>query len=231
MNLIWYIFFFFIAMILLLIFSQVRIHILINKQKKNDYIQLDFYLFYNLIKFKKKIPVILFESFSEGIKFKSESDILGTSDDNTKKDRITPDKYKLWRKQFNRLIRNVDNLHQIIKGFLRHVYLDLYKWESVVGTGDAMHTGLVAGFIWTGKGIILALTSNYVVFTKKPDISVKPVFNKKVYNSKFECILRFRVGYVILTGISLLLRLRRGGEKNGRRTSYSGINANSYGKS
>jgi len=230
-NLIWYIFFFFIVLILLVIFSEVKIHILINKQRKNDYVQLNFFLFYNLIKFNKKIPVIVFESFSEGIKYKSESNISGASDTNAKKDRVTPEKFKLWKKQFSRLIRNVDNLHLVIKRFLKHVYLDLYKWESIVGTGDAMHTGLVAGFIWTSKGIILALTANYVVFTKKPIIFVKPIFNKQVYNSRFECILRFRVGYLILTGISLLLRQRRGGEKNGRRTSYPRINANSYGKS
>lgn len=232
MDFLWYVFFFFLILILLIIFSKVKINLLVNKQAKNDFIEVKILLFFGLIKYQKRIPLIIFESLDEGIKYQSETNISGMGDTKTKIDRITEEKYKKWSFEFEKILKHIKDLYAIIKKFLRHVQLEIKQWETQIGTGDAMSTAIIVGVAWELKGIFLGLSSKYMLLNENPNLIVKPDFNNQVLNSRFECIFSFRVGYFIVTGIRLLIKYIQGGEKNGRRTaSHTRLNENSYGKS
>lgn len=225
----WYLIIFLLIFIALLIISNVKVNILLNKERKNDFIQIKISLFFGLINLTKKIPLIKFESFEEGIKFKSETD--GTGIHTNKKDRITPEKAAKWEKDYRYMIKNIKNFYRTTEKLLKHVYIEQFKWESNFGTGDAMNTGILTGVIWGIKGISLGIISNFMILHTKPTISVTPIYDKQVFKSRLECIIKVRLGHVILTGIKLLFKLYQGGGKIVRRTSYTGINENSYGKS
>ncbi len=225
----WYLFYLFFALISFVLYSEIIVNIIINKKSKNDFIEIHIWLFYKFIHLKKKIPMVLFESMEEGIKFKSETVGTGVGQ-KAKKDRISPKKVKKWHKQFYEILTKIHDFYFEIKKLLTHVKLEEFKWVSMIGTGNAMETGIMTGMMWSFKGILLGIITKYVDLKKKPYLTVDSDFHHKVYNSRFECILKIRVGYVILTGIRLSIKLIKGAVKNGRRASYSRINENSYGK-
>ena len=229
MNWIWLSLLVFIFLLLIIIFTEVKVHFTFNKEEKNDFLEIHIWLFFKLIHIKKKIPIILFESIDEGIKFKSKTEVSKSGFSDKKKDRITSKKVSIWRQQFKRLVNQIHDFYRVVKSFLKHIKVDLYKWESVIGTGDAMKTGLLNGILWGVKGSTLAFLSKYMILNKKPVLKIDSDFKNEIYQSRIECILRFRLGYLILTGMRLI-KLYLGGEKSGRRTSYSRINENSYGK-
>lgn len=214
---------------LLLVFSEVKVQIKINKNDKNDYVQMNMWFLYNLIHLHKKIPLIKFESVNEGIGFTSETNIE-SQNVQAKKDRITPKKLSNYQKQYKNVLNQIHDFYPIIKKFFKHIRMDQLSWQSVIGTGDAMSTGVLSGVLWSFKGLIIGILSKYIRLTKKPGINVISDFKQKRVIIQFECILRFRVGHLIVTGMRLLLKYFKGGLKNARRSSYSRVNENSYGK-
>lgn len=212
----WYVIIFLILAISLIILSEVKVHILLKKQEKNDFIVVNLWFLYNLIHIRKEIPLVLAKSFEEGIMYESNTSVNKTKKTDEKKERITPRKAVKWRKQTKKFLSEIHNFYAIIKVFLKHVKIDLFKWESKIGTGDAMVTGILNGLLWGVKGSIIGLISKYFRMTEKPIFSVVPEYNKVLYHSMFECILRFKVGHVIVTGIRILFKLTKGGGKKWR---------------
>lgn len=215
----WYVILAFTSILILFILSEIKIRLTINKQKNNDFIEIKVWIFYNLIRITKKIPIIAFESVNEGIKYKSETNKPGNNTE--KKDRITKKKVINWRKQFKQIVHHIHDFYIILKKFVKKIRIDVYKWETIVGTGDAMDTGLISGLLWGIKGSTLGIVSNYAQLHTNPIISVSPEFNKQIYTSRFECILRFRVGYLIITGIRLIVKLFQGGRKKWQKNILS----------
>lgn len=216
-------------LILLVAFSEVKIQIKINKKYKNDYVQINMWFLYNLIHLHKKIPLIKLESAKEGIGFTSETNIQ-SQNVQSKKDRLTPKKLSYYQKQYKHVLNQIHDFYPVIKQFLKHIRMDQFSWQSVIGTGDAMNTGVLSGVLWGFKGLTVGIVSKYMKLTKKPALNVIPDFKQKRMQIQFECILRFRVGHVIVTGMRLLSKYLKGGLKNARRSSYSRVNENSYGK-
>ncbi|OEF97248.1 hypothetical protein BHF71_03685 [Vulcanibacillus modesticaldus] len=213
MGLLGYILIFILLLIILLIFSEVKIHILYKKDQNNDFMEVNLWFLYRLIHIKKKISLIDADAKDRGIKYKSSTNVNSVPKPETKKERITVEKIIDWNKKFKHLLKRVHNLKKEVNAFLKHVKIDLFIWESKIGTGDAMETGIVTGVVWGLKGYILGLVSKYTVVKSLPFLDVKPIFTNKIYHSRFECILRFRIGYLIVTGIRLIFKFYKGGRK------------------
>ena len=207
----WYIVIFIFIFLLFIIISDVKLHFVFNKEFKNDYLSIDIYLFYQLIKIRKKIPLIVFESLNEGIKYQSETN--ATAMDKEKKDRITGTKLKGWNRDYKEFLKKITDFYQVLKIFLQKVHIDKLEWKTVIGTDDAMVTGILAGFVWQIKGIALGIISNLLSLDTRPQLVVTPDFNNEINHTRIECILRFRVGNVILTGMHILFKLAQGGRK------------------
>ena len=217
MNWLIYILIFIVVLLILILFSEVRVRVLFKKDDQDDMLEINLRLFYQLIRINKKIPMIKLESAEEGIKYQSETNAQATdaSAEKTseKKNRITGHKLLEWRKQLKQILNQVRDLYPELKKFLKHVQIDKYQWESIIGTGDAVNTAVLTGVIWGLKGSLLGLITAYVKLAPKPFIKVIPEYSKEIFQSRFECILRFRVGYLIFTGIRILFKFLQGGRK------------------
>ena len=220
MNMHWYHYLLIILMLLLIlfIFSNIKVKINFKKDNKNDLITIDIWMFYQLIHYRREVPLIVFESFNEGIKYKT-NDNIQISKENEAKDRITTTKISRFQKQFNHFLRNIQDFFELIKYFLSHVHFDRFFWKSTIGVGDAMLTGITIGAIWGLKGSAIGIISKFMKLRKQPEIYVEAVYQEMVLQSQFECILRFRVGYVFLTGIRLAMKIIKGGVKKWQENS------------
>lgn len=198
---------------MIIIFSPIKIQIQVHKQGKNDEVIIDFWFLYQLFHLRKMIPMIAIESIHEGTKFKTETKVSMVSELEPKKDRLTPEKVTHWNKQYHRFLKHVTDFYEVMKRFLSHVHIDKLYWQSQVGTGEAMETGLLTGVVWSIKGSILGIISKYIILTKDPILVVEPNFQQRVFRTNFECIISFRLGHVILTGIRIILKFLKGGGK------------------
>jgi len=214
MNWIRYILLFLLITVILIILSEVKIHFLVHKEKKNDFIEINLWLFYNLLHIKKKIPMIALESPKEGVKYETDTTISNNKNNKSKKKhRVTPAETKKWHHNYKDLLANVQDFYGIITLFLRHVYIEKYRWETKIGVGEPMETGVLVGIAWSIKSSILGIVSKFVRLRGKPFVNINPDFDHELFQTHFECIVRFRVGNVILTGIRILTKYVKGGRK------------------
>ncbi len=77
-------------------------------------------------------------------------------------------------------------------------------WKTTFGFSDAAITGILAGFFWMIKGVILNRLKNRTILTSQPVINVIPVFEHVTFEIDFRCIFSVRIGNVISAAISIL---------------------------
>lgn len=88
----------------------------------------------------------------------------------------------------------------------KHMLIDDMVWNTVIGLEDAMYTAVGAGGIWACKGTLISYLKNHRRL-KNFQVNVTPDFSSKILLSELECIIKWRIGYIIYIAI-LLLRLR-----------------------
>ncbi|MFV9510732.1 DUF2953 domain-containing protein [Tepidibacillus sp. LV47] len=192
------IFFFFILI------SDIKILIRVKKEDKNDRIEVDGWMLYHMIHIRKTVPLIIFESSDEGVKYKSHSNLPHQQ---KKKDRITKKKIKKWQWNVSKLLSQVQDFYGAFKSFLKKVHIDRLKWETKIGLDEAFLTAISAGMIWSIKGIFLGFLSKYLILDDKPSIHVRPMFNQSFFHTYIEAAFHFRMGVVVWFGIKVIIRL------------------------
>ncbi len=95
-------------------------------------------------------------------------------------------------------------MHGIVKTFLKKISVKQFEWHTLIGIGDAAHTGVISGAIWAIKGSIIGMLSHYLNFKEMPHIMVTPHFQAVVSQTKIKCIFQFRIGHAILAGLKLI---------------------------
>lgn len=114
-----------------------------------------------------------------------------------------------WLERISNLIKSAGDIHTILKGFLQKIKVKKFSWSSHIGTGDAAATGILAGQVWSVKGIATGLVSHYMRIVGQPQLEVHPVFQGTAAATHFECAVSFRSGRVIVTAIKLLRYIRK----------------------
>ncbi|HWI61653.1 MAG TPA: DUF2953 domain-containing protein [Symbiobacteriaceae bacterium] len=93
---------------------------------------------------------------------------------------------------------------------LRVGRVDVY-WE--IGGSDAMQSALLAGYGWSLVGIILTQVSRLIALDPGvPRVRVAPVFAGPACRLDVDCIVHYRLGNIIVTGVWILFRVVRDGE-------------------
>lgn len=152
------------------------------------------------------------------VKVKQQMESSMNPNDSDKVDTITKDKVQWVKKQMNTVISHVHDFYPTIQKFLKHIQCKELSWHTSMGIGDAAATGTITGIIWSIKSIILATMTNYIVLRTFPRLSVQPVWNQTVIHTQFRCILTLKLGHAIVTGIRILLKLRKGRERKWQTT-------------
>lgn len=89
---------------------------------------------------------------------------------------------------------------------VRHITCKRFVWKTKVGFGDAAATGIGGGLLWSIKGVIFSLLQkNVASLSGETEIVITPVFDQETISTRIDCILKLRVGYIIIACIRLLL--------------------------
>jgi hypothetical protein len=180
----------------------------------NDHLKLEFKIWFGIIKFKKEIPVIKIDDNSPSIVIEDETKI-GKNEKTTDEGNSQFDKKDIFQsfKDAKELLQHVVGFHQVIREFLAKVNLKQVEWHTVIGFGDAAYTGMATGAIWTLKGSIIGILSHYMRLREMPRMTVTPYFQYKVTQTRFRCMIQFRIGQAMLAGLKLI-KFWKGGRPN-----------------
>ncbi|PFE03619.1 Yvgn And cofactor Nadph [Bacillus cereus] len=107
------------------------------------------------------------------------------------------------------LIKKLQEIHTIIKGFLKKVKINKWRWHSQIGTGDAASTGIVTGYAWGIKGMTAGALGQYTHVIDVPEFEITPVFQGKGFASKGELTASFHIYRALVAGVKLLLFMRK----------------------
>jgi hypothetical protein len=187
----------------------------------NDHLKLEFKIWFGMMKYKKEIPLIKIDDNSPTIVVKDKTK-LGKDEKTSKEDvkQIGKKDILISLNNAKELLHHVIKLHHVVRSFLRKVSVKRVEWHTVIGLGDAASTAVSTGGIWAVKGSMIGMISHYMKLKEMPRMTVTPYFQYKVTQTRFRCMIQFRIGQAMLAGLKLI-KFWKGGRPNFKTKSSS----------
>lgn len=168
---------------------------------KDDLLQLKVQLWRFTI-YKFETPMIHFNEVQQSVTFTEESESAGA--DKTEKKKWTwHTMIHFWRDS-RRMLKQVVDLKGKVYAFLAHVTVQSFSWRTELGTGDAASAAKIAGLLWGVKGSLCGYLGTKLKWQKPPNLIVVPHYQAAGWAVSFSCIVSFRLGHAIRTGIKLI---------------------------
>lgn len=196
---------------ILIILTKLKIHITYSHKQKDDHFRLKLHAWGGIIRYTIKIPVIKVADDSASIVYKEEKGIDADNAGQEAVKEFTAEEMVNSLENMKKFIKHVFGLHILVRKFLRKVKVKTFQWHSLIGTGDAVLTGICVGGSYAIKGSIIGLLSRYIRFIKAPIYSITPDYKKPSASTSFFCIVEFRIGHAIVAGIKIF-RYWKGGK-------------------
>lgn len=125
--------------------------------------------------------------------------------------------------KIKRYLKYYNQYKKVISFFWKRGEIKKIHWITDIGSKDAALTGIYTGLFWAIKNSVLSILIN----KREIDdiyINIYPYFNKSKFETRFNCIIKSSLVYIII--ISLYgLSIKKVVNKNGR-TSYRRANEN-----
>lgn len=125
--------------------------------------------------------------------------------------------------KIKRYLKYYNQYKKVISFFWKTGEIKKIHWITDIGSKDAALTGIYTGLFWAIKNSVLSILIN----KREIDdiyINIYPYFNKSKFETRFNCIIKSNLVYIII--ISLYgLSIKKVVNKNGR-TSYRRANEN-----
>jgi hypothetical protein len=171
----------------------------------NDHLKIKFKSLFGLIQYKLEVPIIQIDDDTPTVVMKTKKE-PGKSEQvkDEKTNKFSPNEFTDSIKDFETLMKHVVGLHTIIRKFLKKVTIKDIQWDSVIGVGNAAYTGMITGACWAVKGSMIAVLSSYMRMRNLPKITVTPHFQMPISQTRFTCMIQFRIGHAMLAGIKLI---------------------------
>ncbi|MFB3160829.1 DUF2953 domain-containing protein [Neobacillus sp. 179-J 1A1 HS] len=204
-----------ILFILLIIFSKLTIRLNYFHHNDNDELQIQFRIWFGLIRYTMNVPLVKIDDDSPSIVVKGNTKMGDSSEKQspTKEAQITKDGIISNFTNAKEIFQHVVNVNIIVKKFMKKIVIKHFEWHSLVGVGDAAHTAIITGALWTIKGSIMGMLSHFLRLKEMPVLSITPHFQLAIIQTHITCIFQFRIGYAILAGLKLI-KFWKGGRPN-----------------
>ncbi|WP_235749778.1 DUF2953 domain-containing protein [Neobacillus bataviensis] len=191
---------------ILIIFTKITILLNYYHHNDNDDLKVEFKIWFGLIKYKLNVPLIKIDDNSPSLVVKSHSHMGDSAAENPENtvNQITQNDVVSSFEKTKELLERVIDLHVIVRKFFKRVTIKNFEWQTLMGVGDAAHTGMLTGAIWAIKGSIVSILSHYFRLKEMPHLSVTPHFQAAVIQTQLTCMFQFRIGYAILAGLKMI---------------------------
>ena len=196
--------------------TKVKIHVDYYHGNDNDQFNIVLKAWGGLITYKKEYPIIKVDKESPAIVVKEKTKTGEGENETTKQQQERKiDKEEILKSidDMKVFIEHVVGLHKLVRSFLGKITIKKFEWHTLIGIGEAMSTAVLCGAVWSAKGGIIGIISNYFRLAVMPVVSVTPNFNQFTSQIQLKCIFQFRIGNAILAGMKLV-KYWKGGRPN-----------------
>lgn len=201
--------FFLVILAITVILSPVTIHAHFQRNGHNDDAEIDIKAIFGLLKYHHKIPIIKFTGSSLLVKEEVSTKNPGVNTWKQYNEEINADKVAKGIEKFKHILQITKNLKRWVKQTLMKVEILEWKWNTSIGTGDAMWTAMSTGMVWSVKTSILGFFSQLVKLKAEPNMSVQPVYQHNVFTTEWSCKAKLSYGHAILAAIQLYIRMKK----------------------
>ncbi|MBO8170424.1 MAG: DUF2953 domain-containing protein [Bacillaceae bacterium] len=198
----------------LIFMTTLKIKIEMKREGHNDLIHIEVRAWMGLIRFRQDIPAIKLLDLMKGPVVERSVESPVTDKKVMKRRQRIPRKViNKNMKKIKQILKHTVHIHRILKLFFKKIKVDELKWHTSIGTGDAAETGLLSGIIWSVKGALVGVVSQYFSLRTVPRLHVSPSYQSPSLSVQFSCIVRFRVGHAMVAGIRIWINFRKGRER------------------
>lgn len=192
-----------ILLFLLIVISLSTIHISIYFVHRNDNsnIQVNFKM-YHFLKYKLNVPLIMVDAQDHSLKIREEKDT--TLGQKKEKKKITFLQLKNQYQSFKKMLKHINHFYQILAAFLKKMKMKKVEWHSAIGLGEASSSAIAAGAVWGFKGIAIQVLNTFFKLEESPNVSVVPVFQGMHSETRFSCMISFKIGHAIVVMLKIL---------------------------
>jgi hypothetical protein len=207
------VFFVFAALVASLFLIRIKAAIEYVRNDEDDNIVISFYTLKGIFKYKYEIPLV--DMGRKSVKFKLVKE-MGARDRPVaeKKERLKPaellDKITSIKKYFTENRTLICDIRDYVHD---RVLLVEFSLDIREGTGNACHTGILCGVLWSFAGILTSYLSDWIKVIKKC-VSISPCFNSKVLTVDFLCIFHVRLVHIIVVLMKIYSRRKKVIEKH-----------------
>ncbi|MBB6282648.1 hypothetical protein HNR34_000976 [Geobacillus subterraneus] len=202
-----------LAVALFLLFAawmKISVTVVFRHAEDDDEYKIVLRTLFGLVRYTIRVPLIKLETEPEspGVALVHKKGIGGTRGKEEKKSKWTPSDIADFFRQVKQFLKQVVDLHEIMKQFYRHVTVTKWEWRTTIGTGDAASTGMVAGLGWSLKYMITGAVSRYTKMKAIPVMMIVPAYDRAVSETAFLCMFHFRIGHAMLAGLRVIKHWR-----------------------
>ncbi|MDQ0231047.1 DUF2953 domain-containing protein [Metabacillus malikii] len=205
-----------ILLLIILLFTKVTITIQLRHVGDDDRFKIKARAWFGILRYTIDIPFVKVDENGPNLIIKQKQKV-GKEKKNHKvkesKEKVTPEESFHFFHDVKAIMEHIVGIHKIIRRFLKKVKVKKLEWHSQIGIGDAAHTGVLTGAVWSIKGGVIALIRQYMKVTITPVVSITPEFNQICSRTKLECMIQFRIGQAMLAGIQFIKYWRGGKPK------------------
>lgn len=212
---VWILLLFIVVMIVILL-SNVTTQVVYSRKADDDNFYVLIKALFGVLRFRYAIPIIKFKGITKGVSIDREETTNAPIPD--KIDHIKIDRMDVVSRyeQVKELVGHVLGFNRWLMSTLKRIHCRQISWATDIGLDDAAETAITTGMIWGIKTSILGILFNQIKLEAQPQLAVVPHFNSMQFRTAFECIIVIRLGYAMLAGLHLLVRIYK--VKGGIRT-------------
>lgn len=196
---------------LVIMFIPMYINLKISNENGKSIFEINIFMLKGIIKFSIDISLIKFFIKREEIVMK----VVEKIEKSERGDKIVTLKQIIELKEIIRLVKRSYKKRIVVKtinNYMRKkIQIKKFIWMTRVGLDDAALTGIINGVLWGIKSSLVAF-----LFSEKRikqfQIEVIPVFNQNILETYFDCIIKFKLVYIIIAGYYGLKAKIKGGE-------------------
>ncbi len=223
-----------VALVLLVfsivMWSRLSVRIVYHHHRDEDDGELDVRALFGIVRIRRRLGAIQTEPTKQGPVMKAvhtaesatESATTPTSSDGPASKKSL--KVNLW--DFTKNFHEWRDLYKKAKPIVRRLHREStvtrLSLSAVVGTGDAVSTGIACGSAWSVLSVVSGYLCNHAKKSVLPKISVSPVYAATAWSLDADCIVQVRAGHAIVAAMRLFALWRRRGPHG---TPHSRVNA------
>ncbi|BBH21045.1 hypothetical protein Back11_23900 [Paenibacillus baekrokdamisoli] len=199
----------FCLLLFLMAMTTVVIHGQVKRVGDNDDAELRIRALFGLIHYHWKLPIARLKGMGMDFKQEMTGENMGGIQQNTAAKHVDGHSIIKSIETANMLLKQTDDLFGWVRRTLAHIRLTEWKWQTKVGTGDAMWTAMITGMLWSVKTTSIGVLSQLVRLKIDPKLEVEPIYARAYFSTEGEFTAKINFGYAMYAGIHLMQQMKK----------------------